>query len=721
MSGRINYSNLSDRLKEKLNGLGLTEEQVVELIEEALVSINEKVIEQDEVVNGLVDKVGELNGLMTEEKGDLVGAINELFQSANNGKELIASAIGEPLNSGDTFSAMSNDINGLLSTFKTNMMNNGIVVESNDRFKSLIDKIANMVEEGSGKGIQFAEGVVDISDQTGIVKNQWVIPINIGFTPTIVLALVGISNSENTAVAEQPITNLSYTRYNGTKNKAYKIIEVTDSSITIGTSGTYHVLYNDLKWYAIGVGEEDTTLLDSLKSILAEEGVTTTEEDDMASLITKVDTEFTEKNNEIARLESENNELESSAEDDKTRWYNLLKLAGYNVNDTDGMDELYKALYDSCLVVGDIKQVACGFSFTYIIKNDGSLWSCGYNECGQLGLGDAGNRNAFTQVTKNINNDVKEVACGWQHAVIVKNDGSVWTCGCNNSGQLGRVNLDPYNTSIHNTFEQSTQVFNNIEHVVCGHSHTCVLGSDGSLWGCGNNEYGQLGSNVTSGYGTFTNINSNVKQVSCGYYNTFVLKNDGTVWSCGFNGTVGELGLNITGNYTDKYAFTRVTTNISNVKQISCGAHHTFIVKNDGSLWACGENGYGQIGIGSSEYGAHATFAKINTNINNDVSQVVCGDYHTFIIKNDGSLWACGENSRGQLGLGGDTNNRTTFTKVTTNINNDVKQVDGGEYYSVIVKNDTAILSTGANNVGQLGLGDNSNRNIFTRRSGFNI
>ena len=71
------------------------------------------------------------------------GALNELFQYANNGKEIIADAIGEPLSAEDTFTAMGSDINGLLSTFKTNMMNNGVTVESGDKFKQLIDKIPN--------------------------------------------------------------------------------------------------------------------------------------------------------------------------------------------------------------------------------------------------------------------------------------------------------------------------------------------------------------------------------------------------------------------------------------------------------------------------------------------------------------------------------------------------------------------------------------------------
>ena len=106
-------------------------------------NLHESLIEElNELANidlsGKQDKTDE--SLLTESK-DLVGAINELFQSANNGKELIANAIGEPVSSEDTFQAMSSDINGLLATFKTNMMNNGVTVESGDKFKALIDKI----------------------------------------------------------------------------------------------------------------------------------------------------------------------------------------------------------------------------------------------------------------------------------------------------------------------------------------------------------------------------------------------------------------------------------------------------------------------------------------------------------------------------------------------------------------------------------------------------
>ena len=248
-------------------------------------------------LSGKQDKTDE--SLLTESK-DLVGAINELFQSANNGKKLIANAIGEPLSSEDTFSAMSNDINGLLSTFKTNMMNNGITVESGDRFKSLIDKIANMVEEGSGKGIQFASG--SVTDRINVAENVYsgTTSLNtpIGFTPTFVF--VKITNTAGINPTERYenyfISNLSPVTLSPQFNQGEITLTITgisSNSINLkyernrATNNGY-ILTSD--WYAIGVGEEDTTLRDSLADILENKGVDVTEEDDMASLITKVDT-----------------------------------------------------------------------------------------------------------------------------------------------------------------------------------------------------------------------------------------------------------------------------------------------------------------------------------------------------------------------------------------------------------------------------------------------
>ena len=296
-----------------------------------------------------------------------------------------------------------------------------------------------------------------------------------------------------------------------------------------------------------------------------------------------------------------------------------------------------------------------------MVKTDGSLWTCGYNDYGQLGTGDFSQRSSFTEITTNINNDVKYVSCGLYNSLIIKNDGSLWAAGLNDYGQLG------------------------------------------------------LGTSVVT-QNTFAQVTTNVKQVACYYQHTCIVKNDGSLWSAGEN-AYGQLGLNDT---TNRRAFTQVTTNINNdVNYVTCGYTDTMIIKTDGSLWGCGYNQVSQLGFGAS--GTKKTFAQVTTNINNDVKDVKCGETHTLIIKNDNTVWGCGYNYYGQLGLES-TEGVGVFTQIITNIDNDkIKSISCGDTHSFIIKNNNSLWSTGYNNYGQLGLGDTTTRNVFSNRKGFSI
>ena len=283
---KITLDNLSDNLKQYLNGLGLTESQVQQLINR---------LKEEEI--------GDINNLQTNNK-TLVSAINELFQNANNGKELIASAIGEPLNSSNTFSAMSNDIHGLLSTFKTNMMKNGVAVDSGDKFKALIDKIATLSDSES-KGLKFAEGTVNKSfDSSNTYGNTYSFNVltNLDFVPNIIIVQTGNVISKSSFEAKgiwqnSLVSNLNTTTFNyyGDYQSLIPVLKINIESITKDSfiinvpDCSANISCNFTKWYAIGVGEEDTTLRDSLANILGDKGVEVSPEDDMATLIGKVD------------------------------------------------------------------------------------------------------------------------------------------------------------------------------------------------------------------------------------------------------------------------------------------------------------------------------------------------------------------------------------------------------------------------------------------------
>ena len=259
------------------------------------------------------------NNLATQSK-DLVGAINELFQSADSGKELIANAIGEPVSADDTFSAMSNDINSLLSTFKTNMMNNGIAVGANDKFKQLIDKISTMAEEGQGKGIQFIQGEHVLSELLYTNNANITINTNLSFNPNYIIVYIPNITPLSIEYTNQPdvvlttdCRRMEITGWYGTeyeyRGPSFELSYTRDTiniKVSRGVSGynPYMPAGTAIKWYAIGVGEEDTTLRDSLADILESNGVDVTENDDMAGLIGKVDQELNRINAETSIIKT---------------------------------------------------------------------------------------------------------------------------------------------------------------------------------------------------------------------------------------------------------------------------------------------------------------------------------------------------------------------------------------------------------------------------------
>ena len=211
-------------------------------------------------------------------------------------------------------------------------------------------------------------------------------------------------------------------------------------------------------------------------------------------------------------------------------------------------------------------------------------------------------------------------------------------------------------------------------------NHSFILKNDDTLWGCGRNDYGQLGLGDTNSRTTFTQITTNVdniKSVYCGENHTFILKNDGTLWGCGLNND-GQLGL---GDNTNRNTFTQVTTNADNIKEIYCGGDYTFILENNGTLWGCGLNDHGQLGLGNTTN--RKTFTQATANID-DIKEIYCCYQHALILKNDGTLLGCGNNGNNQLGLG-DTTNRTTFTQITTNTDN-IKSLPNQYIIPTIIK-----------------------------------
>lgn len=190
--------------------------------------------------------------------------------------------------------------------------------------------------------------------------------------------------------------------------------------------------------------------------------------------------------------------------------------------------------------------------------------------------------------------------------------------------------------------------------------------------------------------------------VAAGNWFTVALKADGTIWAWGYNtyGIVGD-------GTTSALVITPVQNpSLSGVARIATGMDHVLAIKNDGSLWAWGYNSYGQIGNGSSGIGsANYVTTPLQIAGMSDVTAVAGGTSHSLAVKSDGSVWAWGRNAKGQLG-----NSTTTNALLPVQVTglSGVIAVAAGYSHSVALKADGTVWAWG----NSLGNGTSSSSNV---------
>gem|GEM_PF-843058 len=137
------------------------------------------------------------------------------------------------------------------------------------------------------------------------------------------------------------------------------------------------------------------------------------------------------------------------------------------------------------------------------------------------------------------------------------------------------------------------------------------------------------------------------------------------------------------------------------VTSVSAGSYHSLFIKTDGTLWAMGYNTPGQLGDGSFSN------RSAPVQITSGVVSFAAGDSHTLFIKTDGSLWGMGSNASGQLGVGTSIYSSSTPVPITTG----VTSVATGDSHTLFIKTDGSLWAMGSNAYGQLGDGSTTNRN----------
>ncbi len=393
-----------------------------------------------------------------------------------------------------------------------------------------------------------------------------------------------------------------------------------------------------------------------------------------------------------------------------------------------------------------ITDIAAGDAHALAVRVDGTVWSWGLQSAGQLGDGVIGgfngHRNAPFQIT--LLTGVKAVASAGEHCMALQNDNSLWGWGSTGSGQVGNgtgsVLINPSQitnlTSVAafwggNSYSMAARTdqtlwvwgLNNwgvlglgspIVHpnvptkvttvagvigVAGGLEHSAILLNDGTVRTAGHNFSGQLGNSSTTDSTSFVPVSSvtGMSAIAVGERHTLALRSsDKTVWAWGAN-SAGQLGngANLAINST------RVQTSISGVVAIAAGAFHSVALKDDKTVWTWGQNDTGCLGVGPVL--PNGSNIPVQTVGLTGVVAISCNiGRHVLALKDDGTVWAWGWNSEGQLGNG--TQDNASSPSPVPGVTGAVA-IGAGEYHSIALLADGTILAWGRNGEGQLGSG----------------
>ncbi len=322
-------------------------------------------------------------------------------------------------------------------------------------------------------------------------------------------------------------------------------------------------------------------------------------------------------------------------------------------------------------------RIACGDGHTVVLLADGTLWAWGNNGVGQLGIASA--TITFSSVALPIAFEgAVSISSGSQHSFAIKADGTLWSWGNNQKGQLGIGTGDFLKP-------EPVQVvgLSDVVAATGGVWHSAALRSDGTVW-----VWGEYWGGETSIPVPMAGL-SDVIAIEAGSVLTLALRSDGTVWSWS----------------TSQSTATRIP-NLTEVRRIAAGDNHQLALRNDGTLWGWGDGAYGQLGT----VGYPSAPFPVQIPGLHGVTAISASWEYSVAIQNDDSVWAFGRNNLGQLGVAGPP----FANAIPTRINGlqRIREVVAGTGFVIALEDSGAIWSWGTSFTGQLGGGTSSIQDI---------
>jgi gliding motility-associated-like protein len=368
------------------------------------------------------------------------------------------------------------------------------------------------------------------------------------------------------------------------------------------------------------------------------------------------------------------------------------------------------------------------------ICEDGRVFASGENSLGQLGNGTfissnsplllAGIDGVGTLPTcKQV--QIEGVSC---NLALTNSGDTVLAWGANDFGQIGDGTIinKPFPVRVKGV--GGVGYLQNIKQIVTGNYSSYALTEDQKVLNWGGNQFGQLGNGTFSTSVVYPDYVlkapgdtlKNIRYISAGGIFCMALLCDGTVWAWGSNGG-GELAQNNTTNsaYAVQVKNSLGTGYLSNIKKIEAGDNYAFALSNTDTLWCWGTNNAGELGIGSTVPNRFIlpTYTRnfSGTGQLAGVIEIAAGQGHAAAILSDNTVAAWGLNASGQLGINTTLSSNLPVQVMEMNGVNplsDINYISTGDFFSIARTSTNQLYVWGENGSGQLGLGDTNDRHL---------